>query len=291
MGRGRPRTAIGTFGAFSYVTAPNGKVKARVRFRDDDGQLRLVQATGDSRKAAERALKETISRRESYAAGYGEISADSSFAKLVDVWLADLDLENIRLRPRRCRRCRAEAYHHDLERLVPRIVSQHGLHDADDIAAVLRYRIEEAATLPPRECRSLVPRLIAGLIPEPRGPIDDEHRRAIRERMELIETRARALAEDAMQSHAVWARGLGTPPSTGQARERWIVAVSTVAAYRDRYQTTSDRPAGGRATSDAQRGDRRRALRAMRDAQALAATSDTETRRAGRIEISPVSRP
>ena len=81
---GRPRTTIGTFGEFAYVAAPNGKVKARVRFRDDDGQLRLVQATGESRKAAERALKAKLSLRESYAAGFGEISADMSFSKLVD---------------------------------------------------------------------------------------------------------------------------------------------------------------------------------------------------------------
>jgi hypothetical protein len=46
MGHGRPRTAIGTFGGFTFVSAPNGKVKARVRYRDDDGRLRLVQATG-----------------------------------------------------------------------------------------------------------------------------------------------------------------------------------------------------------------------------------------------------
>ena len=52
----RPRTANGTFGDFTYLTAANGKIKARVRFRDDDGQLRLVQASGDTRKAAERAL-------------------------------------------------------------------------------------------------------------------------------------------------------------------------------------------------------------------------------------------
>ena len=65
---------------------------------------------------------------------------------------------------------RAEAYHHDLERLVPRLVGQHGLDDADDIAAVLRYRLEKVAASPPRGCR-LRPRLIAGLIPEPLGPM------------------------------------------------------------------------------------------------------------------------
>jgi integrase len=93
VGHGRPRTAIGTFGGFTFVSAPNGKVKARVRYRDDDGQLRLVQATGDSRKSAERALKAKLSQRASYASGYGALSADSSFTTLVKVWLDDLDLQ------------------------------------------------------------------------------------------------------------------------------------------------------------------------------------------------------
>ena len=85
---------------------------------------------------------------------------------------------------------RAEAYHHDLEKLVPRVVGQHALDDADDIAAVLRYRIEQAAASPPRDCR-LRPRLIAGLIPTPLGEMSAEHRQSIDERAELIEARAR----------------------------------------------------------------------------------------------------
>lgn len=89
---GRPRTAIGTFGEFTYITAPNGRIKARVRFRDDDGQLRLVQATGDTRKSVERALKEKLTRRDGFAAGSRDLTADSTFVRLVDVWLADLDL-------------------------------------------------------------------------------------------------------------------------------------------------------------------------------------------------------
>jgi len=89
---GRPRTAIGTFGEFTYITAPNGKIKARVRFRDEDGQLRLVQATGDTRKSAERALKQKLTRRDNFSVGSRDLSADSTFGRLVDVWLADLDL-------------------------------------------------------------------------------------------------------------------------------------------------------------------------------------------------------
>jgi len=89
---GRPRTAIGTFGEFTYVPAPNGRIKARVPFRDDDGQLRLVQATGDSRKSAERALKQKLTRRDRFSAGSRDLSGDSTFGRLVEVWLADLDL-------------------------------------------------------------------------------------------------------------------------------------------------------------------------------------------------------
>lgn len=91
---GRPRTPIGTFGDFTYLHRANGKVIARVRYRDDDGQLRLVQASGDSLKSAERALKAKLSQRMTYIAGHGELTADSTFVTLVDVWLADLDLEN-----------------------------------------------------------------------------------------------------------------------------------------------------------------------------------------------------
>jgi integrase len=91
---GRPRTAIGTFGEFTYVPASNGRIKARVRFRDDDGQLRLVQATGDTRKSAERALKQKLTRRDRFSAGSRDLSGDSTFGRLVEVWLADLDLTN-----------------------------------------------------------------------------------------------------------------------------------------------------------------------------------------------------
>ena len=72
---------------------------------------------------------------------------------------------------------RAEAYHHDLERLLPRVVERHGLDDADDIAAVLRYRVDKLAATPPRGCR-LRPRLIAGLIAEPLGQMSAEDRHA-----------------------------------------------------------------------------------------------------------------
>ena len=65
-----------------------------MRFRDDDGQLRLVQETGDhppSRPSGP--LKRKLTRRDRYSAGSRDLSADSTFGRQVEVWLADLDLD------------------------------------------------------------------------------------------------------------------------------------------------------------------------------------------------------
>jgi hypothetical protein len=48
----RPRTPIGTFGEITFHPKGTGRIRARLRYRDDDGQLRSVQATGETRKAA-----------------------------------------------------------------------------------------------------------------------------------------------------------------------------------------------------------------------------------------------
>lgn len=167
---------------------------------------------------------------------------------------------------------RAEAYHHNLERLLPRVVRQHSLDDAEDIAAVLRHRLDLAAAQPPRDKRGLKPRLIAGLIPEPRGPMSEEDQRAIAERIELIEGRAHFLAEQAIKAEATWVRRLGGPPTQPDARGSWVTAVATVAAYRDRYAVTSRRPLGDAvSSSDVQDADRRRSALAIRAAAEIAA--------------------
>ncbi|MFT4011390.1 MAG: hypothetical protein QM655_15245, partial [Nocardioidaceae bacterium] len=183
---------------------------------------------------------------------------------------------------------RAEAKYHDLERLLPRVVARHGLADADDVAAVLTYRIDKSASAAPRDKRGLKPRLIAGLIPEPLGPMSDENREAIGERKHLIVARALALAEEAAEKQPAWLRRLGRPPVDPQARDSWIANVSTVAAYRDRYGIISGLPVGSRSTNAAQENDRRRALQSVRAAANL-------DRREGRartvVESSAISGP
>lgn len=88
----RPRTPIGTFGDISFIKATGGQVRARTRYRDDDGKVRRVSATGATKREAERTLKKMLAERTSYRST-GELSPDSSFTALMDVWLADLDLE------------------------------------------------------------------------------------------------------------------------------------------------------------------------------------------------------
>jgi hypothetical protein len=45
---GRPPLPLGTSGTILFATMPNGRVKARVRFRDFDGEVRLVSKTAAS---------------------------------------------------------------------------------------------------------------------------------------------------------------------------------------------------------------------------------------------------
>lgn len=89
----RPRTPIGTFGDIDFTTLGPERVRARTRVRDFDGQVRRVEATAPSKKLAEHRLKEALAQRATHAGGSRQLTPDSSFKELVEVWLADLDLE------------------------------------------------------------------------------------------------------------------------------------------------------------------------------------------------------
>ena len=84
---GRPPLPLGTSGTILFATMPNGRVKARVKFRDWDGEVRLVSKTAASRAAAERALKTELTVRRA-PGGTGSLTAGSRVAVLADAWLA-----------------------------------------------------------------------------------------------------------------------------------------------------------------------------------------------------------
>lgn len=90
----RQRLTIGTFGEIGYLASPNGRVVARARCRDWDGKTRLVQATGDTRKSAERALKAKLADRSLFQPSSSALTPDSPFLDLVAYWLEDLELED-----------------------------------------------------------------------------------------------------------------------------------------------------------------------------------------------------
>jgi len=85
----------------------------------------------------------------------------------------------------------AEANHHDLDALLPRLVAARSLDDADDIASVLHTRVARATARPAGSGRTRKrPMLIVGLIPHAGGQMTDDVRQALDERRELIEARA-----------------------------------------------------------------------------------------------------
>ncbi len=163
---------------------------------------------------------------------------------------------------------RAEAYGADVEALLAHVVAQHPLDDAEDVPAVLHYRLAPVVASQTRRPRT-APQFIAGLIPEALGPMNPEHRKALKERKKLMERRAHALAREATATRAAWVRRLGEPPADRRDRERWRRSVAAVAAYRDRYAITSESPLGSAPNNDAQRADRDRAAAASRRAATL----------------------
>lgn len=159
---------------------------------------------------------------------------------------------------------RAEANHHDIETLLPRLIVARGFGDAEDIAAVLHYRVARATARPAGSGRARkAPRLIAGLIPRADGVLDTEMCAALDERGALIEARAGAVLESALTDEAPWTKALGTRPTDARRAAAWRRGARVVAAYRDRYRIIDDAPLGASPASEAQKIDAARARVAL----------------------------
>ncbi|TAM67062.1 MAG: conjugal transfer protein [Microbacteriaceae bacterium] len=179
---------------------------------------------------------------------------------------------------------RAEANHHNIDTLLPRLVAARGFTDADDIAAVLHARVARATAGPAGSGRTRrTPRLIAGLIPAAIGTMTPDVRQALTERRDLIEQRASALVDDALTGHAAWVAGLGERPRDPQKAGAWRNRVCVIAAYRDRYNITTGSPLGAPAENAAQRIDATHARAAMDQARRLTINVDPETSRPRRV--------
>lgn len=183
---------------------------------------------------------------------------------------------------------RAEANHHDLDTLFPRLVAARGFTDAEDIASVLHYRVARATARPAGSGRTRkTPRLIAGLIPSADGPMTRDMRQALDERRELIETRAEAVLDTARQAGEPWTEPLGEPPRDPRKTAAWRRNARTVAAYRDRYGITEDSPLGPEPENAAQKIDAARARSALARVEEAARRSTPVTERRSIERTSP----
>jgi AAA domain len=128
----------------------------------------------------------------------------------------------------------AEARGLDVEATFPKLAAARALDDAEDPAAVLHGRVDRWVTAAGSR-RQAAFNLIAGLIPRATGISDPDMSRALAERDQAMEDRARQLAEHAIEHRHVWVQRLGNPPVNSASRELWLRAVCTVAAYRERW--------------------------------------------------------
>jgi conjugative relaxase-like TrwC/TraI family protein len=165
----------------------------------------------------------------------------------------------------------AESRGLDVERTFPKLVAARPLDDAEDPASVMHDRVDRwaqgAGTM-----RRASANLIVGLIPRAAGVTDRDMVQALDKRDAAIQLRARELALQAVENGQVWVSRLGTPPSDPVERERWMAAVSTVAAYRVRWSIGNDhRPLGSYGAVKAIEGvnHRKRAQAAIQRARSL----------------------
>ena len=99
--------------------------------------------------------------------------------------------------------------------------------------------------------------------------------RALTERDHAMELRALSLAAEAIPRRNSWVRSLGDPPKGAARRERWFRGVSTIAAYRDRWNVEGQRPleAPPDRENQEQTTQRKRALVAGERAKAISAST------------------
>ena len=156
----------------------------------------------------------------------------------------------------------AESKGIDVEARLPSVIASRGLEDADDVAAVLRERIDlwltTAVELGPGNAR------IGGLFPKAPAATDPDLARALEERERLIEQRAGEGVREAIQRGQPWIGRLGVPPTDPSRRKAWVRCAETVAAYRERWDVTGkDILGAGQASSLEQENQRRLAQRAV----------------------------
>jgi conjugative relaxase-like TrwC/TraI family protein len=165
---------------------------------------------------------------------------------------------------------RAEAQGIDIGAALPHLVETRHITDVDDAASVLRQRVERFAQAA-GSGRVGSTNLIVGLVPRALSATDPDLTRALEERDQALQSRARTLAQEAITDHAPWIRYIGERPADAAARKQWFQVICTVAAYRERWNVGHDhRPFGPKNVTCADQASQRELAQvALRRAVAL----------------------
>jgi len=199
MPRGRPPLPVGTHGRISYLELGPGRVRARTRFRDWDGQVRYVAAVAASKAAAERRLQSALVDRRDVVIGGGDITRDTKVSDLASRWLERVDADDEKASSTKARyrdvvdnfimqgigalRVR-EVNTQALDRLLTVVKERHGAANARTVRSVMSGMLKMAVSydampaipvttvklgaarkmaraLTPDECRTLLEKLAA----------------------------------------------------------------------------------------------------------------------------------
>jgi conjugative relaxase-like TrwC/TraI family protein len=171
----------------------------------------------------------------------------------------------------------AESQGLDADAALPQLITDRTLAGADNPAAVVHHRVEQWAETAAARATNGPVEMIAGLVPRALHITDPDLNRALRERDQAMQTRARSLAAEAIATRPPWLRSLGAPPAHPTQRATWTEAVTTVAAYRDRWELTGHPlPLGANPPRSLEQLDqRRRAQTAVHRARQLTGGRDS----------------
>jgi conjugative relaxase-like TrwC/TraI family protein len=271
-----------------YVATDQAQLEEHQHLPDNEVTVRSILAAVLNHEGAQKSAHETVVVEHDTWAAIAQLAAEYDTIATVaqrDRWVAlilragltakqaEEAVEADSFGPLTAELRRAEAHHHNLDTLLPKLIAVRRLDDADDIGAVLRYRLQQATSIRSGSSGGrATPRLIAGLIPEATGPMTPEMRTALDERKQLIELRATTIAQTATQDHKPWTTPAGRPPADPRKRHQWVQQLRIVAAYRDRYGITTSTPFGHEPADTNQRRDEERARIALRNAERLSAT-------------------
>ncbi len=145
---------------------------------------------------------------------------------------------------------RAESHGYEPERMLAGAASAldryqpaEGKETADPGLLLTRW-IEKLAAEPRRGTNWSGPARVAGLLPQPVGPMGEDMRAALTERQQLIERAVHQLTIADLEAGEAWTKPLGTPRNSPRQKAEWFRAGATIRLYRERHSITGPSPLG-----------------------------------------------